>query len=137
MSRSGYDDADYDPQISNLWQGAIASAIRGRRCQAFLRELLAALDALPEKKLIDEDLEAGGQVCALGAVGRARGLNMSAIDPEDREGVCAAFKIPMALACTIMHENDQDFLYWKTETPEQRFAHMRRWVVSQIKAEAI
>src|SRR5262245_16738600 len=34
------------------WRGAVHAAIFGKRGQAFLTELLAALDALPEKKLL-------------------------------------------------------------------------------------
>jgi len=47
MSRSGYSD-DCDDQWSLIcWRGAVKSAIRGKRGQAFLKEMLAALDALP------------------------------------------------------------------------------------------
>lgn len=57
MSRSGYSE-DYDGDHWDLirWRGAVASSIRGKRGQAFLREALAALDAMPEKKLITGDL---------------------------------------------------------------------------------
>lgn len=65
MSRSGYSDECDDWQLI-MWRGAVASSMRGRRGQAFLKETLAALDALPEKKLIDYDLEREGAVCALG-----------------------------------------------------------------------
>lgn len=59
MSRSGYSD-DYDGDNWDLirWRGAVTSAIRGKRGQAFLREALAALDAMPEKQLIAGDLVA-------------------------------------------------------------------------------
>jgi hypothetical protein len=84
MSRSGYnDDYDLDPWQGIRWRGAVASAIRGRRGQAFLRELLVALDALPEHKLIANELEKDGAVCALGAVGKARGLALAGLHPDD------------------------------------------------------
>ena len=63
MSRSGYVD-----EIENWalirWRGQVASAIRGRRGQRLLRDLLVALDAMPEKELIVHELEtASGGMC--------------------------------------------------------------------------
>ena len=46
MSRSGYTDDMEDMWQHICWRGAVASAIRGRRGQAFLREMLAAMDAI-------------------------------------------------------------------------------------------
>jgi hypothetical protein len=133
MSRSGYTD-DYDDQWGLIcWRGAVKSAIRGRRGQAFLREMLAALDAIPTKSLITRELETLEGVCALGAVARQRGLDVGEIDPEDRDAVAGVLGIPRALACEIMHENDEGSGYWRTLTPEQRWDQMRRWVQEQIK----
>jgi len=107
MSRSGYSDDIDDNWRLICWRGAVASAMRGKRGQTFLKELAAALDALPEKKLITHELEAGDQVCALGAIGRARGIvSMGEFDPEDHETIAALFRIPHALACEIMFMND-------------------------------
>lgn len=134
MSRSGYND-DCEQWALIRWRGAVASAIRGKRGQAFLKEMLAALDALPEKKLIQSDLQDeydDGAVCALGAVGRARQMPMSNIDPEDHESVASSFGIPHALACEVMWMNDD--AWWRL-TPEERFAMMRRWVESRIVVE--
>lgn len=134
MSRSGYTD-DYEEQWHfALWRGAVNSAIRGRRGQAFLKEMLAAFDALPERKLIAKELvEVDGAVCALGAVGKARGMNLDEIDPEDHETVAGKFNVAHVLACEVMFENDEGGCSWK-ETPEQRFERMRRWVVGKIKS---
>lgn len=132
MSRSGYiDDYDNDWQLI-MYRGAVASATRGTRGQKLLRDMLAALDALPEKKLIAGELEEAGAVCALGAVGKARGIDMSHLDPEDAETVAGTFGIAPALAREIVWENDE---CWRNETPEQRFDRMRRWVASQIIGE--
>jgi len=138
MSRSGYsDDGDFDHWQMIRWRGAVTSAFKGKRGQAFLREMLTALDALPDKKLISHELvQADGCVCALGAVGKARSLDMSAIDPEDHETVAGKFNVAHALACEIMWENDRDRAYWREETPEHRFVRMRAWVASQIKEAA-
>lgn len=132
MSRSGYCD-DLTNWSHICWRGAVASAIRGKRGQAFLKELLAALDALPEKRLIAWELQQKDQVCALGAVGKSRGLDMEDLDPEDHEKVAKAFDIPHALACEIMWENDEA-RYWE-QTPEQRFKYVRDWVVRHIRSD--
>lgn len=126
MSRSGYSD-DCSGWDLICWRGAVTSAIRGRRGQAFLREMLAALDALPEKKLIADELEAEGSFCAIGSVGAARGLDMAGLDPHDRGKVASVFGIPPSLAAEIMFENDADFAI-RDETPEGRFVRVRQWV---------
>lgn len=133
MSRSGYsDEGDFDHWQNIRWRGAVTSAFKGKRGQAFLREMLAALDALPEKKLISHDLiQADGCVCALGAVGKARGLDMSRIDPEDHDGVSGKFGVAHAMACEIMFYNDEGT--YRTETSEERFVRMRRWIEGEIR----
>ena len=97
--------------------------------QAFLKEMLAAMDALPEQKLISHELEENGSVCAIGAVGKARGIDMSRIDPEDRETVAHKFGIAGALTAEIVYTNDE---YYRYETPEERFTRMRKWIESLI-----
>lgn len=133
MSRSGYCD-DYDDQWSLIrWRGAVASSIRGRRGQAFLRELIEALDAMPEKRLIVRELVAGGNVCAIGSVGLRRGLDMSQLDPEDSETIAKAFGIADPLVREIEWMNDEVF---DEETPEERWQRMRSWAVSNLKESA-
>lgn len=129
MSRSGYCD-DGDPWRAIIWRGAVKSAIRGARGQAFLREMLSALDALPERKLVANELQEDGAVCAMGAVGLARGVDMAEIDPENSERVATIFGIADALAREIAFENDEGD--YRTETPEQRYSRMRLWVVGHI-----
>ena len=108
MSRSGYsDDIWEDDNRGWLYRGAVKSAFQGRRGQAFLKELLAALDALPVKELVAWELEKDGAVCALGAVGKARGIDMSQLDPEDPDTVAGTFGIARAMACEIVYENDE------------------------------
>lgn len=132
MSRSGYSD-ECDGWDLIRWRGAVASAIRGKRGQEFLRELAEALDAMPEKRLIASELESAGEFCALGVVGAARGLDMTGINIEDRSSVANAFGIAEAMAAEIMFENDGGFCHWSDKTPEQRWQHMRSWVQSQMK----
>ena len=132
MSRSGYSD-DCDDQWALIrWRGAVRSAIRGRRGQAFLREAIDALDALPQKELISRDLQnADGAVCFLGAVGAARGMDMSNLDPEDWEGVACAFGISEAMAREIVYVNDE--AYWRSEGMEERFKRMRAWAEKNLR----
>lgn len=129
MSRSGYND-DMDDQWAFIrWRGAVTSALKGKRGQSFLNEMIAAMDTLPERKLIANELEQEGAVCAIGAVGKARGVDMAGLDPTDPEGVAAAFGIPHALAAEIVYTNDEHF---SRETPEARFDAMRRWAKNEI-----
>ena len=90
MSRSGYIDDFEDNWQLIKWRGQVASASRGKRGQQFFRDLLAAMDAMPEKRLITHELEEDGEVCAIGALCRARGVDMATIDPEEPEEVASA-----------------------------------------------
>ncbi len=134
MSRSGYieDDSDYP---SCLYRAAIDSALYGKRGQAFLRELVRALDALPRKELVaDELVTTEGAVCALGAVAKARGIDASELDPHDSDEVSRVIGIAPSMAREIVFENDDDFGWFTRggETPEARFRRMRRWAVRHI-----
>lgn len=160
MSRSGYiDDGENWDHIR--WRGAVTSAIRGHRGQAMLREILTALDSLPEKQLAAGSLAtADGQFCTLGALGRTRGLDMDHIDPEDRKAVADLFGCAEALAAEIMYLNDELVDEWdwvevescgpvrpnypdwgqrtrrlrrpKKDAAGQRWQYMRDWVAKQI-----
>lgn len=137
MSRSGYSD---DCKYSMLWMKAVDRAIQGKRGQAFLRALIESLDAMPEKKLIRESLvDEGGGVCAMGAVGCARGIDMSEVEPDDAQAVAQLFNIAPAMAREIAYENDEG--WWDRgprkpgqyeETPEGRWQRMRDWAAKQL-----
>ena len=134
MSRSGYSE-DGDNWQLICWRGAVTSATKGKRGQAFLKELLVALEAMPVKELIAEELEFNGQFCALGVIGKARGIDMSKIEPDEPCQVSKEFNIAKALAQEVVYMNDEA-LDWmlssKPETPEQRWSRMREWVLNQI-----
>jgi hypothetical protein len=135
MSRSGYSDDYDDHRQLAMWRGAVASAVRGKRGQAFLKEMLAALESRTDRKLISHELENDGAVCAIGAVGIARGVDMANIDPEDHEEVAVQFGISHALACEIMFMNDESTCWYRNEeTPEARFERMRSWIQGLIKS---
>lgn len=133
MSRSGYDeDADYDQWAFIRWRGVVASSIRGKRGQAFLRELVDALDAMPEKRLIAHDLQIGGEVCAIGSVGARRGIDMTNLDPQDPDTIASVFGIATPLVQEIEWMNDEAFY---RATPERRWVEMRAWVAKNLKSD--
>jgi len=132
MSRSGYSE-DCDEWALIRWRGAVKSAIRGKRGQAFLKEMAAAMDSMPEKKLAEKELECAEGVCAIGSVGAARGIDMSDLDPDDRETVANVFGISPALVAEIVYENDEIFYQ---ESPEHRFVRMRAWIDENLNDAA-
>lgn len=142
MSRSGYsDDDDGDGRIA-MWRGQVASASRGKRGQQFFRDLVAALDAMPEKGLITHELRSpSGEVCAIGALGVNSGVDMSKLDPDEPDEVAAAFGIASCLAQEVVYMNDERFDWYypgngmkRAEyTPEERWLKMRDWAAKQIR----
>ncbi|WP_323142770.1 hypothetical protein [Massilia phyllosphaerae] len=128
MSRSGYceDYGDDDPLALGRYRAQVMSAIRGKRGQALLRELLAALDAMPDKQLVAGELEADGHFCALGVVGQARGLDLASIDTYDVEALGPKFNIAEQLAREIMWVNDEHVSDHRWEWVEI-CGPMRRW----------
>lgn len=134
MSRSGYTEDCDDTWAYIHWRGAVASAIGGKRGQAALREIAAALDAMPVKELAAESLvTTDGMCCTLGALGRARGMDMSAIDPEDLKAVAKSFGIAEAMAAEIMHLNDEAV---PETSAARRWQYMRTWVDEQLRPAA-
>lgn len=166
MSRSGYDDDSEDALAHGRWRAQVASATRGKRGQRLLGDMLAALDAMPEKRLVAHELEVSaeadardaaawaaitqrdpseyittcvrradgvreGDVCALGSVGKMRGLDMSSLDPHDPDTVAGALDVAAPLAREVTYINDECGRH--DETPEQRWVRVRAWVSSQIK----
>ena len=163
MSRSGYtDDYDYDNWASIRWRGAVASAIRGQRGQRFIREAIAALDAMPEKRLAARTFEASGDFCTLGVIGQSRGVDLSVLNAEcdddyqsdvHREAA-GLLGISRALAAEVMEENDEcadeyewhkapftdDFGYYAKsvrvavpDVADRRWRKMRDWLESQLR----
>jgi hypothetical protein len=138
MSRSGYSE-DYDEQFPNagaFYRSSITSATRGKRGQAFFRALVDALDAMPDKRLIADELAtASGEFCAIGALGRVRGIKMDDLNPEDASRVAERFNIAECLAREVVFENDEGGgFYWRAEPeiPEHRWQRMRDWAAAQI-----
>jgi hypothetical protein len=142
MSRSGYtDDDDDDDGTLNLWRSNVDRTIAGKRGQAFLREMLAALDAMPVKELVTDVILEEGAVCAIGSVAVKRGLDVSSIDPDEPRDVAAIFGISSMLVQEIAYENDEVGDRWVGdrrvhETPAERWTRMRKWVASHVRNNA-
>ena len=119
-----------------MWRGRVASAMRGKRGQKLLRDCLAALDEMPEKRLIKGELvDPEGQVCLLGAAGRKRNISdIDKIDSEEHGILASKFDVAECLIQEIEYVNDEGAR--KTETPEETFARVRNWLVKSIKLEA-
>jgi hypothetical protein len=137
MSRSGYCD-DFEQWSLICWRGQVASAIRGKRGQQLLVDLYKALAEMPEKKLISGKLvRADGEVCALGALGQARKMDIKPEEAteddwdndDDWEGLGTMFGVADQLTREIMYMNDE---FYYSETPEERYEKMKSWVLRQI-----
>lgn len=141
MSRSGYsDDCDDDTLALGRYRGQVASAIRGKRGQAFLRELADAMDAMPAKVLIAERLvDKYGRCCAIGVVCQARGISVEGVDYSAPDEVGKLVGIASQMAAEIEYENDEwggNFgMTWSQETPQQRWIRMRKWVTDNLVKE--
>lgn len=127
MSRSGYnEDGDGDNWAFICYRGAVTSAIKGKRGQAMLREIIDRLDGMSVKELISSELEQEGSFCTLGVVGQARGMDMTKLDAYDPDAVAATFGIAPALAREIVYENDEVIDDHKWEMVEV-FGPLRQW----------
>lgn len=129
MSRSGYSD-DFDGWSLIRWRGQVASAIKGKRGQAFLKELVEALDTIPEKRLIEDEFW-NGESCALAAVAVKRGIDVITLDAEDNDRLSDLLNIARPLVMEVEFLNDECGRY--KETPEQRWHRMRAWATSLIR----
>ena len=132
MSRAEYSD-ECDGWEFICWRGAVASAIRGKRGQAFLRDMASALDAMPDKKLIADELRNNDGVCALGALGLVKGVPVDDIDPYDHERIASVFNISEALAREVVFMNDEGGY---RPSPERRWEIVREWVRENLRINA-
>jgi hypothetical protein len=132
MSRSGYIDDYEHPGTLNLWRANVDRTLAGARGQAFLREMGAALDAMPVKELITKAIVQDSEhVCGIGAVALARGMDVSNLNPEDWEAVSRAFGVSSMLVREIAWENDDQGY---SETPAMRWKRIRAWVTKHLRA---
>jgi hypothetical protein len=111
MSRSGYTDEIEDAFVHGRWRQAVKRSLEGKRGQQCLRELVAALDAMDDKRLYPGSFAtADGEFCALGVLGARRGTKMDDLGGDsdcDPATVGQRFGISMAMAAEIMYLNDE------------------------------
>lgn len=163
MSRSGlHEDDYYDPLTYGRWRAQVRSATRGKRGQSFLKDMLAALDAMPDKRLIAgelvfdgspefpwpyelEDIIVGGDQLVKGNGETVRVGDVCALG-----SLCVRRGLDMskfsqgdpefiADAVDVAHQLAREVIWVndedgrRGETPEQRFIRVRAWVAKQIK----
>ena len=145
MSRSGYNDCGCDSpeeQWAQIrWRGAVTSAIRGRKGQAFLKRALVALDSMKTKELASHTFESDGSYCLLGAVAKHEGVDLAPINDnydeeygdygESAEMLASDLGIAPAMAREIVWENDEGCTF----SNRSRYEQMRKWVVVNIKGD--
>lgn len=130
MGRSGFYEMDgEDPLAEGRSLAHQRSAMYGKRGQRLLRDLIAALDAMPEKRLVSDVLveKDSGEVCALGCLGKARGLPIETLDPEKHDELAKAFDVSETLIQLVEWTNDE-----YAKTPEDRWRQVRAWAESEL-----
>lgn len=139
--RISYSDEEDFPGQFFLWQANCERSLGGRLGQAALRELEAALVALPTKRLIANDLQTPeGDVCAIGALARHKGItpspegNVRGFDPEyEMEEIGVECGMPRMVAWKAVEKNDIELGY---VTPEERYTRMLDWVRSELSSRS-
>ena len=161
MSRIDTDwqpDSVEDELRSWAFSGNIKRAIAGKKGQKFLRELEAALLAMPAKRLVSgvlvhtKETPADGDVCALGSVAVARqmasGMTRTAamekvakdfdgVNEENYSGweiqqeTAALLKICHPLAYAVIDRNDE----CSASTPEERYWKVLSWVQKKLAGQ--
>lgn len=156
------EDEDYPGQFE-LWQANCRRSLKGKAGQAALRELEAALLALPDKRLIaNKMIDREGDVCAIGALAKHKGRDLLA-EPNvyedgefdgdgEMEEIGMELGMPRLVAWKVVAKNDIEIDgYYETlpgparwygdrpqvyvpVTPEARYEKMLAWVRQQLAA---
>jgi hypothetical protein len=140
--RIGWTDEEDKPGQFAIWHANVNRSVAGKRGQAMLRELHAALLALPEKRLVHEAIAADGEVCAIGAwlvakreqAGEDRATVLAeyeAVSDDDyTDAVAEEAGAPKLVAWRLVELNDIEL---DTVTPEQRYARVLAWVEKVLR----
>jgi hypothetical protein len=155
--RINYCDEEDRPGQFALWDANCRRSLNGKAGQRALRELEAALLALPDKRLIRGSLVDGqGGVCAIACYANYKGVDLSKFDPEDEsDEVGIAAGMPHLVAWKVVALNDVVFdTVWEVAhgpvqrghgvykggiplvrdmTPEERYVAVLKWVRTQLK----
>ena len=87
---------------------------------------------MPDKRLVEGELETDeGSVCALGCLGKARGIDVGSLDTHDWDDLGEMFNIAPQLAQEVMFMNDEG----GARVPENRWRLVRDWAARQIRIE--
>ena len=134
------EDEEYGGQF-HLWQSNCRRSRRGKKGQAALRELEAALIALPNKRIQkDVFVERSGETCAIGALMLHRKVSAgmtrqqaeeecAALDRDDTEEHGISVGLPRLVAWSVAVENDE----WNREdSPEERYLRILGWVRGEL-----
>lgn len=149
MSRVEYGEEEDFPGQAALQQKNLERLLAGKRGQVVLRELEAALLAVPDRKLIANHGAKDGQVCVVAALavhlkvtlGQAREQVLRELEEEERQYLGDDYEegwgddqwtvdlgesigIPHSLAWRLVALNDVDLDYC---TPEQRYEKVLKW----------
>lgn len=129
--RINFCDDEERPGQFALWDANCQRSLKGKAGQQALRDLEAALLALPEKRLIHGLLEdEHGAVCAVGAYAKHKGLDLSKFDPEDESdavGVKAGMPRLVAWKVVALNDIEIDDYYRTVEGPEMHHGHGDYW----------
>jgi hypothetical protein len=98
MSRVSYSEEESFPGQFELFHANLRRSVYGKRGQAALRDLEAALLSMPEKRLIAGHLAKDGEVCANGALVAYRRMQR---EKKAREEVLSAMEIESSPACGV------------------------------------
>ena len=132
MSRITYTEEEAFAGQVALWQANCARSLRGKKGQAELFALREALLALPVKRLLRDELyNDAGEVCAIGAYGKYKGVDIFKYDPEDtcHDDIGVEGGMPRLVAWKVVEMNDEEF---DRVSPEQRYEKMLSWVESLL-----
>lgn len=158
MSRIDYVDCDDNADFLRAcaFSANTQRHLKGEKGQKALKELEAALLALPEKKLIyskfvvkDGDDNPDGAVCALGAMalkrlmdkGMTRAEAISNLDEtgpsddvdsvwEELKSTAQFMKLKMNFVWEVVEQNDEQCA--KNTSAEDRYKHVLAWVQERI-----
>jgi hypothetical protein len=143
--RISYSDEEGFAGQFNLWQANCARSVAGRRGQNALRELEAALLALPAPRLIMKKLDDGVDCCAIGALVRQKRITPQADPDYEMELVGEECGLPRMVAWKVVELNDIELTsrwepwsaeygggQWVDYTPEERYEAVLRWVRGQL-----
>jgi len=136
-----YVNEDNEENTYGLWVGSAKKAIGGKKGQAFLKELRQAILNLPKRELFKDRFNKEGGVCALGALGLKRNMDMCELDsqiendePVETKFIAHKFGITPTLAWEIIYANDDER---SSVTPSKRYRRFLKWLDKKIIDEPV